>query len=180
MSDKFIVILLVLLAFFQSAGGQSSHANRLGHCQNPKFDREVARWIGFKAPTIDVDSLRNNPTLYTLLDAREPEEYAVSHLEGALNCGYDHFDLKQLDSLDKNKPVAIYCSIGVRSEKIALKLREAGFQQVFNVYGSIFEWVNRGYPVVDSRGMPTERIHTYNRLWSRWVNNPTSEKVTKK
>jgi len=177
MLPKLSGLAIGLFAFFQSACGQSATANRLGHCENPKFDREVAAWLSFKVPAIDVDSLNRMKNEAIILDAREPGEFAVSHIEGAINCGYDRFDLSLFDGLDKTRPVVVYCSIGYRSEKIALKLKKAGFTQVFNLYGSIFEWVNRGLPVVDGSGETTPRIHTYNRSWGRWVNHPSAVKV---
>jgi rhodanese-related sulfurtransferase len=176
MLHKIISLALGTLAFLQSACGQSNTANRLGHCQNPKFDREVAAWLSFQVPAIDVDSLRRQSGVI-LLDAREQGEYAVSHIEGAIHCGYEHFNLKALDSLDKSRPVVVYCSIGYRSEKIARRLQKAGFTNVANLYGSIFEWVNRGYPVVDARGQTTALIHTYNRAWGRWISNNKAQKV---
>ena len=180
MLQKLFSFSLGLLTFFQSACGQNNDsANRLGHSQNPKFDQEIATWLSFKVPAIDVDSLRKMPPgSVFLLDAREPGEYAVSHIQGAINSGYDHFDQTLLDSLDKTRPVVVYCSIGYRSEKIAQKLKKAGFTNVSNLYGSIFEWVNRGYPVVDASGRATPRIHTYNKKWGKWVNCPGCEKVT--
>jgi rhodanese-related sulfurtransferase len=180
MIHKLSSLVFGLFTFSQAACGQGSEsANRLGHCQNPRFDREVAAWLGFKVPAIDVDSLRLRQSEVIILDAREANEYTVSHIEGALNCGFDRFDPSLLDSLDKSRPVVVYCSIGYRSEKIALKLKKAGFAHVSNLYGSIFEWVNRGYPVVDSTGQTTPRIHTYNRNWGRWVDNSSCVKVTK-
>ena len=47
-----------------------------------------------------------------------------------------------------------------RSEKIGKKLKKLGFKNVVNLYGGIFEWVNSGYPVYDSKG-ETEKIHPY-------------------
>lgn len=166
-----------LLLAFSLCGQNNSTANRQGHCQNPAFDREVAQWLNFSVPAIDVDSLRKVMTGTFILDAREPKEYAVSHIEGAVNCGFDHVDFQMLDTLPKDQPILVYCSIGFRSEKIARKLRKKGFKNVSNLYGSIFEWVNRGYPVVDSVGQPTPKIHTYNKSWGQWVDNPDFERV---
>jgi len=104
-----------------------------------------------------------------LLDAREAEEFAVSRLAGARYAGYDHFDLNMLGDLDRNQTVVVYCSVGYRSEKIAEKLLEAGFSQVYNLYGGIFEWVNAGKPVVDASGKPTDRVHAYNRTWGLFL-----------
>lgn len=178
MLQKILSVAFTLFAFIQSSCSQGSAANRLGHCQSPRFDREVGMWLSFKVPTIDVDSLRNAPQNVLILDAREPAEYAVSHIPGAVQAGFDHFNVQQLDSLDKNRPVVVYCSIGYRSEKIANQLKKAGFTQVSNLYGSIFEWVNRGYPLEDETGQPTHQIHTFNRMWGRWVTNADYQKVT--
>jgi rhodanese-related sulfurtransferase len=172
---KMLTIVGILLSLNSCA--QSKKENRIGHCENPKFDREVARWLNFTVPAIDVDSLRNAPAETLILDAREPKEYAVSHVPGAIHCGYDRFDLSVLDSVDKSRPVVVYCSIGYRSEKIAQKLKNQGFSNVSNLYGSIFEWANRGYPLEDDTGNTTRKIHTYNKLWGRWVDGEKCEKV---
>lgn len=102
------------------------------------------------------------------LDARAPEEYAVSHIENALWVGYDSFDTDRVAALPRDTPLVVYCSVGYRSERIAEKLIRAGYTRVSNLYGGIFEWVNQGYPVADNQG-PTRRVHTYNRQWSRWL-----------
>jgi len=103
------------------------------------------------------------------LDAREPKEYAVSHLAGAIPVGYDHFAVAALPAtLPKDARVVVYCSVGYRSEKITEQLRTAGFTDVSNLYGGLFEWVNQGHPVVNADG-PTERVHAYSRTWGLWL-----------
>ena len=78
---------------------------------------------------------------------------------------------------NKNKTIVVYCSIGYRSEKIAEKLRRKGYT-VFNLYGGIFDWKNKGNTVVDSLGNTTEKVHAYNEAWSKWLFN--GQKVYKK
>ncbi|WP_296705743.1 rhodanese-like domain-containing protein, partial [Algoriphagus sp.] len=51
-------------------------------------------------------------SIYQVLDAREKEEYEVSHLKNAYWVGYDTFDLNKLEGLDKEKPILIYCTVG--------------------------------------------------------------------
>jgi predicted sulfurtransferase len=58
--------------------------------------------------------------------------------------------------------------VGYRSEKIAKRCQAAGFKQVYNLYGGIFEWVNQGNTVVNADG-PTEQVHTYDKKWSVWL-----------
>lgn len=119
-------------------------------------------------PLISVDSLNSLKNVY-LLDAREKNEYAVSHIKNARNVGYIWFDMRKVYDIPKNATIVIYCSVGYRSEKIGEKLLKNGYHNVFNLYGSIFEWVNEGYPVYKESGVQTTEIHTYNKDWSRWV-----------
>lgn len=103
------------------------------------------------------------------LDARELPEYQVSHLAGARWVGYDSFDLKSVADLPRDTALVIYCSVGYRSEKVTEKLLQAGFTQVSNLYGGIFEWVNERRPIVDMQGAPTEKLHAYSPSWGVWV-----------
>ena len=102
------------------------------------------------------------------LDAREDKEYKVSHLTGALPVGYDHFSLEGLQDIPKDTPVVVYCSVGYRSEKVTEKLLAAGYTNVRNMVGGIFEWVNEGKPVVNDKG-PTQQVHAYNKKWGVWL-----------
>ncbi len=125
-------------------------------------------------PTVSVADLHKNPKVI-LLDTRARREFEVSHLPGAQWVGFDEFDLKRVAAVPRDSPIVVYCSVGYRSERIGEKLLAAGFTHVRNLYGSIFEWVNQGYPLVDSAGKPTNRIHAYNRAWGVWVDK--GEKV---
>lgn len=109
------------------------------------------------------------------LDARAYDEFKVSHISGAHWVGYEEFTLDKVKSIAKNTPIVIYCSVGVRSERIGKKLLDAGFTDVQNLYGSLFEWVNQDYPIVDMKGQPTQKVHAYSRAWGIWLNK--GEKV---
>lgn len=148
-------------------------------CINPEFQQEVSSYLSFDIPVISIAEAFADKSFYTFLDAREESEYEVSHIENAVYIGYEDFDLKSVEQLDKSKPIIIYCSIGYRSEKIGNKLKKAGFQNVQNLYGSIFEWVNQHHPVYDSNNKETKQIHTYNKKWSKWVQASEVEKIWK-
>ena len=113
---------------------------------------------------ISVDELKETKAL--LLDAREKNEYNVSHLPNAQWIGHKYFKIDTVLKRypDKNIPIVVYCSIGVRSEDIGEKLVKSGYNNIKNLYGGIFEWVNNENQVVDSIGV-TQRVHAYNRLW---------------
>ena len=76
-----------------------------------------------------------------LLDVRTPEEYAEGHIPGAINI--DVFDKDFLaeatKSLDKARPVAVYCRSGKRSAEAARQLASQGYD-VSNLLGGILAW----------------------------------------
>jgi len=106
---------------------------------------------------------------YMLLDTRAQPEFEVSHLEGAKAVGYESFDPQMLSTIPRDQPIVVYCSVGYRSEKIGEKLQDMGFTEVYNLYGGIFAWKNAGYKVMSADTIPTERVHTYNQDWSKWL-----------
>ncbi len=120
---------------------------------------------------ITVEELKNHSSDYVILDTREKAEYDISHIEGAIWVGYDDFDLKRLENenISKDAKVLTYCSVGYRSERIGEKLQKAGYDRVYNLYGSIFSWINAGYPLVDGYSRPTSQVHGYNQRWGKWV-----------
>ncbi len=119
-------------------------------------------------PLVSVADLKKMPNV-VLLDTRSRAEYDVSHLPNARWVGYDDFDLTRVNAVPKDANVVLYCSVGYRSEKVGEKLLAAGYRQVRNLDGSLFEWVNQGNVVVDGSGKPTQRVHAYSRLWGVWL-----------
>ena len=137
-----------------------------------KLDKLLKKWNKKDVPYMSVETLALPKTDAILLDAREPKEFEVSHLENAICVGYDKFKLKEtLEKLpeDKNAQIVVYCSLGIRSEVVADKLIKAGYTNVYNLYGGIFEWKNADFQVVDTLGNSTEKVHTFNKDWSKWL-----------
>jgi rhodanese-related sulfurtransferase len=133
--------------------------------------------LSHSVPEINVskaDSLMQQGAAF--IDARENNEYQVSAIENAYWVGYDSLNLNVLSNLDKNTPFVVYCSVGYRSEKVAEKLINQGFTDVYNLYGGIFEWVNQGKPVYN-QGHETNQVHGYSKVWGIWLNK--GEKVYK-
>ena len=138
---------------------------------NQDFDEMLQLLLSNSVPQITVDELEQMDGV-CLLDARELEEYKVSHIEGAQHIGYDNLNEKILENIPKEQTIVLYCSVGYRSEKVGEQLQKMGYTNVYNLYGSIFEWVNQGNRVVDENGTTT-RVHTYNKRWSKWLENGT-------
>ena len=106
--------------------------------------------------------IQNDPTII-LLDSREKKEYEVSHIKGALYAGYEDFDLQEVSKNIKSKDaqIIVYCSLGVRSEDIAETLQKAGYTNIKNLYGGIFNWKNNNLPIVNRHVKLKERLLFY-------------------
>jgi len=145
--------------------------------KNPEFDQRLQRLLRFSTPLWSVEQLHEQQDSVYILDTRSQEEFEVSHIPGARFLGYRNLQESTLNDIPKDASIVLYCSVGYRSEKIGNRLRDRGYSNVYNLYGSIFEWVNNGYPLVNLKGNTTNTIHTYNRNWSQWVNQPNVKKT---
>ena len=120
---------------------------------------------------ISVDALTKLTTDPILLDAREATEYDVSHLKDAIAVGFKDFEISKVSRLniEKNKMIVVYCSVGVRSEIIGKKLLSEGYTAVFNLYGGIFEWVNKGGKIFNNLKESTSKVHVYSKPWDTYL-----------
>jgi rhodanese-related sulfurtransferase len=124
-------------------------------------------------PYISVSELKMQMTAgqVTVLDAREYEEFTVSHIPSATFVGYTTFSSEEVTTSlpNKEQPIVVYCSLGIRSEVIGEKLKKAGYTNVKNLYGGIFEWKNKDFTVLDMDGNESENVHTCTKAWSKWL-----------
>lgn len=78
---------------------------------------------------------------YYLIDVRTAKEYKRSHLEGAVNFSYLNFHIgRDVDSLDRNKLVLVYCQTCHRSPLAARKMKNMGFRKVYDLKGGYQKW----------------------------------------
>jgi len=122
-------------------------------------------------PYITVDELTELKTQPIILDAREPAEYNISHLENAITVGFNDFEISKVASLkiEKDKMIVVYCSVGVRSEIIGKQLLNKGYTSVFNLYGGIFDWVNKDGEIFNNLKEPTSKVHIYSKPWDTYL-----------
>ena len=132
------------------------------------YDLMLQMLLEHSTNQISVDSLVAIKERVVLLHARSREEYEVSHIPGARWVGYPELRNATYETIPRDSTVIVYCSVGYRSEKAVQALEKEGFSHIANVYGGIFEWVNRGYPVVNDSGR-TSRIHGYSSSWGFWL-----------
>lgn len=112
-----------------------------------------------------------------VIDVREPSEYEVSHLPGAVHA--QDGDIAELvAAADPDRPIVLYCSVGYRSSAAVADLIQLQDSEVldpvwpdildrlWNLEGSIFEWANSGRPVY--RGdVEVDRVHPYDTQWGK-------------
>lgn len=122
-------------------------------------------------PYISVDALKQIQHDVVLLDSREKKEFNTSHIKDAICVGYDFFSIDSIQHKlpKKDSSIVVYCSLGIRSEDVAEKLKKAGYTNVLNLYGGIFEWKNNDLEVLNSKEKPTDSIHTFSKEWSKWL-----------
>lgn len=160
-----LIIGLLLLGCFLLLWGRNLQAPR--HVSDRAYDLVLSTLLSHNVPAVSVDQIASGGV--HLLDARSSREFDVSHIPGAIWVGDEDFSLERLTGLAKHAPIAVYCSVGYRSERIAEYLRRQGYTNVVNVYGGIFEWVNTGHSVVTPAGDVTETVHAYSKLWGVWL-----------
>lgn len=158
---KHKLVFFLLLLFAANSFAQKS------------LDKLLKTHNSHSIPYVSVEELRmlQIKDSVTILDARKPKEFQVSHISSSKNIGFKSFTTqeKQLLKFNKSTPIVVYCSVGIRSEKIGEKLRKAGFTNVKNLYGGIFEWKNKEYPIIDSTGTKTENVHTFSKIWASYL-----------
>lgn len=88
---------------------------------------------------IELKALLDKQAEILLLDVREPYEYDVCHLEGALLIPMNTVP-QHLQDLPKNKTIVVYCHHGMRSAAIVNFLKSNGFEKVSNLEGGIHAW----------------------------------------
>ena len=85
-----------------------------------------------------------------LLDVRTPGEYQQARLEGARLIPIDQL-IKRIGELPKDRPILVYCAVGSRSAQVVNYLARNGYPELYNLYGGIYSWAQKGYPVLKGR-----------------------------
>ena len=99
-------------------------------------------WLGVVsvAPVEFQNHLLRDPSRI-LLDIRTPQEFHGGHLSRAINLDYYNPSFtQQLDQLDRDTPIAIYCRSGSRSSNTLTIMKGMGFTNVIELQGGVLAW----------------------------------------
>ncbi len=76
-----------------------------------------------------------------ILDVRTPGEFAAGHIPNAVNIDMMDPQFQQkLDSLDRGKPMLLYCRSGNRSYHAGNAMLKMGFEHVYNLASGLLDW----------------------------------------
>ncbi len=107
-------------------------------------------------PTVAVSGVPDPlPEGLTVLDVREPVEWAYGHIEGAT-----HIPLSELPSRVAEVPdgqTLVVCKIGGRSAQATMWLANQG-HDVVNLDGGMLDWEAAGRPMVSETGNPPQVV----------------------
>jgi thioredoxin 1 len=141
MKNIFSIVLLSTMTFFVA-------------CQNTDSNGQTNQ----VRQTIPVDQfeqkMAQTPNVQ-LVDVRTADEYSEGHLKNARNMNVNREDYKeQFGTLDKNRPVFVYCLSGGRSGNAAKIMEKMGFKEIYNMEGGIMKWDNAGKPIEHGNAPP--------------------------
>ncbi len=103
---------------------------------------------------VNVQHLKEHFDDYQILDVREPYECEVGLIEGSVLVPLnDLLGGGEQGKLDRDRPIAVVCKVGNRSELAAVMLRARGYDAE-NLEGGLDAWDSNGYPLSASDGSP--------------------------
>lgn len=112
-------------------------------------DRYIAKPL--EAPDFK-ELIEDNPDLQ-LVDVRTFDEFHTGHIPDAYNINFQSPQFKAgLDTLDRNKPVAVYCLVGQRSAEAYKMLVDMDFKKVYHLTGGTVAWRRENYEVNEGAG----------------------------
>lgn len=90
-----------------------------------------------------------------IVDVRTPEEFETGYISGAVNYNiYDNDFERNLASLDKSKPVFVYCKSGGRSSSAAETMKSMGFTHIYEMRGGTMAWSSQNLPLIYGSAEP--------------------------
>ena len=103
--------------------------------------------VAVKDSTISVTELKakiDNKDKFLLIDVREPSEYEIVKIPGAVLIPKQGFlDGSALAGLPQDKPIILHCKSGVRSAECLAILKSAGFADATHVSGGVLAWAKQ-------------------------------------
>jgi len=85
---------------------------------------------------------------YIFLDCREPKEFKMGHIPGAMNIPRGLLEFKIAKKIpDKNAKIVMYCKKGGRGCLATCCICRMGYKNAINMDGGWKAWEKAGYPI---------------------------------
>ena len=70
-----------------------------------------------------------------IIDVRNKDEYDSGHIENAINIPYEEIEekIKDVDNINLDSPIIVYCKSGVRSSKAYESLKKLQYKHIYNL-----------------------------------------------
>jgi rhodanese-related sulfurtransferase len=95
------------------------------------------------------DALKLYGQEVVFLDVREPNEWNLGHVPGAIHIPRGQLETKVEQAIDRSKRVVVYCAGGSRSALATDTLQQMGYQQVTSLQDGFRGWADAGGDVED-------------------------------
>lgn len=95
--------------------------------------------------------MMNNRNSLVILDVRIKEKYAENRIPGAIYAGEKKILLEEMEPINKEIPVLIYCDYGERSETVVNILEKEGFKEIFHLEEGFEAWCKNEFPVDNTK-----------------------------
>ncbi len=146
--QTFLLFFLCLTVSMGQAFAQQDSTKQLPKEITDFIDNEVQN-EGLSLSCQDLRTWQKDRKMkMAILDTREHKVFLDLHIKGARRMGSnDDFTLANIWHQRRNRPIVVYSEDGIEGKKSAAKLRDMGFEMVYNLKGGFKEWNRLLYPV---------------------------------
>lgn len=103
--------------------------------------------LGSTITSKQLKEMQDNHEDILLIDVREPNEYEIVSIPGAVLIPKNEFLMgNALEKLPQDKKIVLHCKTGVRSAEVLAVLKSAGFANSVHLGGGVIGWVNQIEP----------------------------------
>jgi rhodanese-related sulfurtransferase len=94
----------------------------------------------------ELQSRLGTPEAPLVVDVRDPVEFGVAHVPGAINIPLTELE-KRLDEISNDNGVLVYCINGSRTRQAEPILYAHDFENIYHLEGAFYSWIKGKYPV---------------------------------
>lgn len=86
-----------------------------------------------------------------LLDVRTKQKFLEERIAGAVYAGEKSVLLREIERVENDTKILVYCDYGKRSASVLKILKKKGFSNIFHLDEGFIKWKEKGFPVDDTK-----------------------------